>query len=146
MSDTIAEAWDDMEADLPVTTANVSDLVNQVLDELSYVAPPPNSIGKQSEHDKPFQLQHGFSITSVDNQPVEGGGTRCVASIEGTGRLPLIISAQVRGFDRQLAATTAESGDEFIHWTPDAGPQKQWVLDNLRRRIAEYIRPAQTED
>lgn len=146
MSDTIAEAWDDMEANLPVTTANVSDLVNQVLDELSYVAAPPNSLGKQSEHDKPFQLQNGFSITSIGNQLVQGGGTRCVASIEGPGRLPLIISAQVSGFDHRLAVTTPESGDGFVNWTPEDGPQKQWGLDNLRRRIAEYIRPAQTED
>lgn len=146
MENTLAEAWADMVADLPVGQEDVEALVNQVLDELSEVAAPADGPRKQSEHDKPFQLEHGFSITYVQNEPVRGGGTRCMVSIESPGRAPLVIGVQLKNLvwndlNPQLGVTAPGTRNEFTDWTPEEGPQKEWVLRNLRQRIAEYIFP-----
>ena len=143
MPDTIAEAWAAMAANLPVAPGDLLTLVNQVVDELSEAATPAGGSLRQSECSKPFQLEHGFLVVYVHEEQVPGGFTQGVASIEGPGRPPLLIGAQVRAVDHALGVTIPGGGNEFTYWQPGDGPQKEWVLQNLRQRVVEYLSSGQ---
>ena len=147
MTDTIPQAWGKMVANIPVAPGDIGPLVNQVLDELSEVASPAGGTLSQSDYVKPYKLEHGFTIFYVQEAQIPGGFTRAWANIQGPGRPPLMIGVQVRPLDNQLGVTAhgdaPEKGSDFTYWQPENGPQKQWVLQNLRQRLAEYISPGQ---
>ena len=143
MSRTIKQAWDQMIENEPVTAADISKLVRQVLEELVQASTPDNKTPIQTDFSKPTELGYGFSISDVIESP-RPNTIRTTAVIQKRDRQPLVIGAQFNGLDRTVQVSSPHNQHDLIPWTPEHGPQKEWILQSLRKQIINYISQLRT--
>ena len=143
MDDTITKAWDDMVAKLPVDEADLRRIANQVADELIRVGAPEGTEIASVDKSQPIPLGRGFSLRiSEETLPPSYGKFRITLAISRShGGNPLAyVAAECSPRGGNLGVFPQGDGFEVVLWTKNDGDQRQWLLQNLRQQVADYIR------
>ena len=140
MADTIGNAWAEMVTNQDVTTEDIRKLVNQVADELIEASIPKGTKLEDIDRSNPIQLDGGVRIIKIVNEEIRETIFRTTASIQRDGKRLIEISAQLNTWDRSLGISTPRDPSGFDNWSEENGPQKAWVLENLRQQVIEYLR------
>ena len=138
--DSIRDAWEESVDKLPIMPEEIQELVMQVAYELASAA----SIDGETDFDEEnwsVNLPHGLTVSWDENKEMPNGvhKSQFYASITQTE------INRIRAFSAQAGLTgppavsdpTSQSGLKF--WTEGNGPEKQWILDELRQQVVDFI-------
>ena len=125
---TIGEAWDEMQKRQPI------DSVQQVQDLVAIV---------HGELMEAMVVKGPHPDVTVSELRPEGFGSMFRVIVHGNTK-SVAARWTERSTDNMLYATTPghEEGSYLTSWIPENGPQKAWVLDNLRAVITASIEEA----
>ena len=137
----IKNAWEYYVADLPIKPHDVPVIVQQVLYELATAA-SSNPYPPVDEATSTARFPNGLAITLKEpqDQPDGHSVTEFAVSItndETTKRKDFFAMASAKGNPPRVSHPHNPS--DFVEWNKDQGPQKAWMVTNLRAQIVDFI-------
>ena len=131
----IAEAWNQMCERQPVRPEEIHGLVNLVLQELLTAA--LKNPDAQPDSQGTIQLPHRIAVSLIQEQK----SPRAVRSsfyLTGSRGQSRSIVAQAT-YDGPLGVENPKNLSEPTYWTPEDGPQRAWLLSNLRSQVTDFL-------
>ena len=142
MEDSIAQAWNRMVDQQKVRPEEIKGLVDQVLKELQEVA---RGSGRIEADNRVTKLPYGIQIFQEPENLHQRGVQRSsfhlwIESKRRTG----IINAEA-GPNGPPSVSDPTDKENQIQWTEQNGPQKEWILQNLREQVITILDDAQAD-
>ena len=143
MDDTIAVAWADMVAKLPVDEADLRKIVHQVADEI-ILAGSPEGTESAGDYSQPIALDRGYSLrVGEETLQIQGSHvfriTLRIDRFHGDNCTALF-AAECGPRGGNLGIFPPELGREAVRWANEDGDQRVWLLQNLRQQVVDFIR------
>ena len=126
----IAEAWNQMREGQPIPPGEIHALVEQVRLELISAMFPDVPVPEENTS----HTRHGVTVGARE-EIEHPDGTRSRFVIEATYH-SAIVEAAARAPSSPRVLIRAR---EWKDWTSDDGPQRAWVLKNLRDHVVTFL-------
>ena len=130
MDNQIATAWNEIVERQPVLPEEVAGLVEHVRSELLNAMSPDTSTPRGNV----LNARYGVEVSGQEEGSRSGGILSNFAIKAAHGRA--IVGAEV---SVQHSPSVQAGDDQWVSWTLDCGPERAWILNNLRAHVVGFL-------
>lgn len=140
----IKNTWDNYVADLPIEPEDLYGMVQKVLYELATAASSEDSERDFDENSRSLILPNGLTITLDEPGPPEDDSftVRFSISIARDETKKTMRFQATTGTNQLKTVSSMDDPKNNSVWTKPKGPEKAWMLDNLRTHVVDFIKTA----